>query len=81
MGRLEFEILDVRLLGADGAVVLGRWRLRFTPESVPESVPDRVPDSPQEAAPGPSEGVFSLAFLRTAAGWRIVHDHTSAAPP
>ena len=85
MGRLEFEILDVRLLGADGAVVLGRWRLRFTPESVPdgvpESVPDRVPDRPHEAAPGPSEGVFSLAFLRTAAGWRIVHDHTSAAPP
>ncbi len=26
-------------------------------------------------------GRFSLIFRRTAAGWRIVHDHTSAAEP
>jgi ketosteroid isomerase-like protein len=31
MGQLEFEILDVQPAGADGAVVLGRWRLRGTP--------------------------------------------------
>ncbi|HKE15137.1 MAG TPA: nuclear transport factor 2 family protein [Kofleriaceae bacterium] len=31
MGQLEFEILDVQPVGADGAVVLGRWRLRGTP--------------------------------------------------
>jgi len=61
MGHLAFEILDVRALGDDGAVVLGRWRLTGTP-----------------AAGG---GVFSLAFLRTAAGWRIVHDHTSSDAP
>jgi ketosteroid isomerase-like protein len=24
-------------------------------------------------------GMFTLLFRRTAAGWRIVHDHTSAA--
>lgn len=30
--------------------------------------------------PKASEGVFSLGFLRTAAGWRIVHDHTSVGP-
>jgi len=62
MGRLEFEVLDVRALGPGGAVVLGRWSL----------------------TPGPSReaggGVFSLALLRTDDGWRIVHDHTSAAP-
>ena len=61
MGHLEFEVLDVRALGSDGAVVLGRWRLSATPAA--------------------GEGVFSLAFLRTAAGWRIVHDHTSALSP
>lgn len=33
MGKLSFEILDVRGLGADGAVVLGRWQLRDTPQA------------------------------------------------
>lgn len=27
MGELQFEVIDVRALGADGAVVLGRWGL------------------------------------------------------
>lgn len=31
MGRLAFEILGVQTLGADGAVVLGRWTLTDTP--------------------------------------------------
>jgi ketosteroid isomerase-like protein len=31
MGKLEFEILGVQSLGADGAVVLGRWQLVDTP--------------------------------------------------
>jgi ketosteroid isomerase-like protein len=31
MGQLELEILGVQPVGADGAVVLGRWRLRGTP--------------------------------------------------
>lgn len=61
MGRLEFEILGVRGLGDDGAVVLGRWRLTGTPEA--------------------GGGVFSLAFLRTPDGWRIIHDHTSSDAP
>jgi ketosteroid isomerase-like protein len=26
-------------------------------------------------------GRFTLIFKRTPEGWRIVHDHTSAAPP
>jgi ketosteroid isomerase-like protein len=33
MGQLAFEILDVQAVGAGAAVVLGRWRLRETPES------------------------------------------------
>jgi ketosteroid isomerase-like protein len=61
MGHLEFEVLSVRGLGRDGAVVLGRWRLTRTPEA--------------------GAGVFSLALLRTHAGWRIVHDHTSTDTP
>ena len=31
MGHLEFVILSVQPLGADGAIVLGRWRLTDTP--------------------------------------------------
>lgn len=61
MGKLELEVQDIRGLGSDGAMVLGRWRLTSTPEA--------------------GEGVFSLALLRTRAGWRIVHDHTSLATP
>jgi ketosteroid isomerase-like protein len=33
MGRLGFEILGVQALGADGAVVLGRWKLSDTPSA------------------------------------------------
>src|SRR5262249_25828602 len=61
MGHLEFAILSVQALGADGAIVLGRWRLTDTPQG--------------------GAGVFSVALERTAAGWRIVHDHTSVDPP
>jgi ketosteroid isomerase-like protein len=31
MGTLDFEVLEVQPVGADGAVVLGRWRLRDAP--------------------------------------------------
>ena len=33
MGHLAFEILEVQPVGADGAVVLGRWRLTGTPSA------------------------------------------------
>ncbi|MEQ1570497.1 MAG: DUF4440 domain-containing protein [Myxococcota bacterium] len=33
MGKLAFELLDVRPVGADGAVVLGRWTLTQTPNA------------------------------------------------
>ena len=33
MGKLGFEILGVQQLGADGAIVLGRWTLTDTPNA------------------------------------------------
>jgi len=33
MGHLEFAVLSVQPLGADGAIVLGRWRLTDTPNA------------------------------------------------
>lgn len=33
MGQLEFELLDIRGLGSDAAIVLGRYRLTETPEA------------------------------------------------
>jgi uncharacterized protein (TIGR02246 family) len=61
MGTLAFEVTSVQALGADGAVVLGRWILT--------------------ASPSDGRGVFSVVLERRPEGWRIVHDHTSLAPP
>lgn len=61
MGRLAFELLEIRALGKTGALVLGRWSLR--------------------GSPADGEGVFTLALVRGRTGWRIIHDHTSLAPP
>jgi ketosteroid isomerase-like protein len=33
MGHLAFEILEVQPLGADGAIVLGKWDLKETPSA------------------------------------------------
>jgi len=33
MGALEFELIEIQELGADGAIVLGRWTLLDTPEA------------------------------------------------
>ncbi len=33
MGRLGFEILRIQAVGADGAIVLGRWRLTATAQA------------------------------------------------
>lgn len=61
MGTLSFSEIEVTILSADAAVVLGRWRLK------------RTNDEPH--------GRFTLILKRLPEGWRIVHDHTSAAPP
>jgi uncharacterized protein (TIGR02246 family) len=59
MGTLSFSELEIKSLGADSAVALGRWELK------------RKSDSPH--------GRFTLILRQTPEGWRIVHDHTSAA--
>ncbi len=59
MGTLTFSDLEIRPLGDDVAVALGRWELK------------RKIDNPH--------GRFTLVFRKTPEGWRIVHDHTSAA--
>lgn len=33
MGKLDFELLSIQHLGAEGAIVLGRWRLTNTPNA------------------------------------------------
>ena len=63
MGRLTFSDLDVTLLADDAAMVFGRWRLDREGEA--------IEDAPY--------GLFTLLLRRLDAGWRIVHDHTSAA--
>ena len=59
MGMLTFSDLEIKPLGNDAAIAVGRWKLK------------RKIDNPH--------GRFTLIFRRTAEGWRIVHDHTSAA--
>ena len=64
MGTLDFRDLDVRVVSPTLAVVFGRWRLQRE-EGLPES-----------------GGLFTLLFEKSSADapWRVVHDHTSAAP-
>jgi ketosteroid isomerase-like protein len=57
MGKLSFAELEIQTIGADHAVVKGRWKLEMKKETL--------------------EGLFTLIFLKTNDGWRIVHDHTS----
>jgi ketosteroid isomerase-like protein len=57
MGKLSFREVDVEILGADHALVRGRWHVVLPDETV--------------------EGLFTLICKKLAAGWRIVHDHTS----
>lgn len=59
---LRFEDLETRDLGADHALMLGRYVLL---------------DPASEARI--DTGFFSLVWVRTVDGWRIMHDHTTAA--
>lgn len=66
MGRLSFSAIDVRLLpGAQGevsyAIVTGRFHL----------------DRSAHGEAAQDDGVFSLLWQRTPAGWKIILDHSS----
>lgn len=56
--QLRFDQLDVRAIGADHALMTGRYTLTGGGK------PDQT-------------GRFSLVWMRTPAGWRILHDHSS----
>jgi ketosteroid isomerase-like protein len=55
---LRFEKVDIRSLGTEHALVIGRFILSGGGE------PDR-------------SGWFSTVWERQAAGWRVIHDHSS----
>jgi len=61
---LRFADMEVMTLGADHALVLGRYELY----------------RPEEDGVVTSSGHFSLVLRRSNAGWKIIHDHTSPAP-
>jgi uncharacterized protein (TIGR02246 family) len=66
MGRLSFSGIDVRLLpGSHGdvryAVVTGRFHL----------------DRSAHGEAAQDDGIYSLLWEKTAAGWKIILDHTS----
>lgn len=60
MGALRFTDLEVRPLGPDHAVAVGRFEL-----------------ARPAADGGPASGWFTLTWHKSAAGWRIILDHTS----
>jgi uncharacterized protein (TIGR02246 family) len=66
MGTLRFSHLETRLLSDTVATTTGRFELTFAPAA----------SSSAPALP-PKSGIFSLVWVKRAAGWRIVLDHTS----
>ena len=60
MGHLDFQDLDIDVIGRRGAVVTGKWQLTMSDGSTPH-------------------GLFTLVVKKEPGGWKIVHDHTSAA--
>lgn len=64
MGKLVFSELHVEALGADAAMVRGKFGLTFEKEA----------DEKKRTA----SGRFTLILRKKADGWKIVHDHTSA---
>ncbi|MFL5384996.1 MAG: YybH family protein [Longimicrobiaceae bacterium] len=58
--NLAYRGIEVRPLGRDYALVLGKW-----------AVMDK--NTGQETR----HGDFSLTWMRTPEGWRIIHDHSS----
>ena len=64
MGRLEFSDLNVQELSPDAAFVRGAWNLTISDGKSDQKKP---------------HGLFTLVFRKFPDGWKIIHDHTSAA--
>ncbi len=76
MGTLRFEVDEVRALGRDAAMLLGRWFLTRARQGGVSA--GSAPVSGEVGtATEVLRGNFTLVFQRLAGGWRIVHDHTS----
>jgi uncharacterized protein (TIGR02246 family) len=63
MGRLDFDLVEVRELSPDAVYVFGRWAL------------ERAQDKPGRAP----HGVFTLIVERKDGRWVVTRDHTSSA--
>ena len=63
MGKLDFDLVEVRELGPDAVYVFGKWHLARANEGA-----DKAP-----------HGLFTLIFERKNGIWLITRDHTSAA--
>ena len=63
MGKLDFDLVEVREVGPDAAYVFGKWHLTRANEA-----PDKAP-----------HGLFTLLFERKNGNWVITRDHSSAA--
>jgi uncharacterized protein (TIGR02246 family) len=69
MGQLKFVIQQIDFMGEHWAKVLGEWKL-ILKSTNGGAAEQQMP-----------QGLFTLIFHRRPEGWRIVHDHTSAASP
>ena len=63
MGKLDFDLVEVRELNADVVYVFGKWRLSRANEAA-----DKAP-----------HGLFTLIVERANGVWAVTRDHTSAA--
>jgi uncharacterized protein (TIGR02246 family) len=61
MGTVQFSEMEVRPLGPDVALCLGKFHLTRS-----------------AAGGGDATGRFTVIFRKTAAGWKIIHDHSSS---
>jgi ketosteroid isomerase-like protein len=63
MGKLDFDLVEVRELSPDVVYVFGKWRLSRANEAA-----DKAP-----------HGLFTLIVERANGVWSVTRDHTSAA--
>jgi uncharacterized protein (TIGR02246 family) len=63
MGKLDFDLVEVRELAPDVVYVFGKWRLARAGEAA-----DKAP-----------HGLFTLIVERANGVWSVTRDHTSAA--
>ena len=63
MGKLDFDLVEVRELGPKAVYVFGKWHLTRANEAA-----DKAP-----------HGLFTLIFERKNGAWLITRDHSSAA--